>query len=254
MTDGLFLSAQGAYAQSLRVEMIANNLANVDTAGFKRQLAVFQAQYDDSTGLDSDPSDPGSIDDLATVALLRETKTDFSPGPLKDTGVPTDMAIRGDGFFVVSKDGENYLTRAGNFSVNERGELVTQFGLQKYAVMNESGSPVLIDPDNGPWRLAPNGEIRQAGAVQSLAIVEPASLGDLARVGENLFRPLVEPQPVAAGARNVVAGYLETSAVRPTEEMIDLIDASRAVEANINMVQAQDDMIAGLVNRLMRNA
>lgn len=252
MPYGLYLSAEGAHAQSTRLEIIANNLANVDTVGFKRQLAVFQARYAEATEQGEDFPGSGSINDVGGGVEVRETKTDFSPGPLKHTGVPTDMAIRGDGFFLVKKDDESFLTRAGNFFINQRGELVTQYGQEKYTVLNDAGAPVVIDRDNGPWQLTPSGSIRQAGALQNLAIVKPGSLGDLVTVGENLFRPLADVLPMPAAQRNVAGGYLEMSAVQPTLEMIEMIEASRAVEANINMMQSQDQMLAGLINRVMR--
>ena len=252
MPYGLYISAEGAHAQSKRLEVIANNLANVDTVGFKRHLAVLQARYAEETQRGQDFPGSGSINDVGGGVLVRETKTDFSHGPLKHTAVPTDMAMRGDGFFLVRKDGEDFLTRAGNFLINQHGELVTQYGRQKYAVLSDAGTPILIDPALGPWRLTASGAVRQAGAVQNLAIVEPVSLGDLVNVGENLFRPLADFEPVAANRRSVAGGYLEMSAVRPTTEMIEMIEASRAVEANLNMMQAQDEMLAGLINRVMR--
>lgn len=252
MPYGLYISAEGAHAQSMRLEVIANNLANVDTVGFKRELAVCQARYAEATEQGLDLPGSGSINDVGGGVVVRETKTDFSPGPFRQTGVATDMAIRGEGFFVVHKEGQQYLTRAGNFQLNELGELVTQSGGKKYAVLNDAGAPIVIDPDNGPWQLTSSGAIRQRGMVQSLAIVSPASLGDLVKTGENLFRPLADPEPVPRSARNVVAGYLEMSGVEPTTEMIEMIEASRAMEANVNMVQAQDEMLAGLINRVMR--
>lgn len=253
MPYGLYLSAEGAHAQATRLEVIAHNLANVDTVGFKRELALFQARYAEETERGDDYAGSGSINDVGGGVLVQQTKTDFSPGPLKRTGVPTDMAIRGEGFFVVEKEGETYLTRAGNFLLNGQGELVTQYGGEEYAVLTDAGTPVVVNPDVGPWELTATGAIRQAGTVQSLAVVQPASLGDLVRMGENVFKPLADPRPVAPEDRNVVGGYLEMSGVRPTTEMIELIEASRAVEANLNMVQAQDEMLSGLVTRLMRS-
>ena len=254
MPYGLYLSAEGAHAQATRLEVIAHNLANVDTVGFKRELALFQARYAEETERGEDFPGSGSINDVGGGVLVHETKTDFSPGPMKRTGVPTDMAIRGDGFFLVQKEGEHFLTRAGNFLLNQRGELVTQYGQQKYAVMTDGGAPVVIDPAAGPWELSQSGTIRQAGTIQNLAIVRPESYGDLVRVGENVFKPLADPLPLAIGERSVAGGYLEMSGVQPTTEMIELIEASRAVEANLNMIQTQDEMLSGLINRLLRSA
>lgn len=254
MPYGLYLSADGAHTQSKRLEVIAHNLANVDTVGFKRELAVFQARYAEETDRGLDYPGSESINDVGGGVVFRETKTDFSSGPLKRTGVPTDMAIRGDGFFVVQKDGENFLTRAGNFHVNAQGGLVTQYGGHEYSVLSSAGAPITINPDNGPWQLTPSGAIQQQGTRQDLSIVEPASLGDLVRMGENLFRPLSEPQPLSAGKRSVEGGYLEMSGVKPTSEMVEMIQASRAVEANVNMMKTQNEMLSGLINRVMRNA
>lgn len=254
MPYGLYISAEGAQAQSTRLEVIANNLANVDTVGFKRELAVCQARYAEATQQGLDVPGSGSINDVGGGVLVRETKTDFSPGPLKQTGVATDMAIKGEGFFVVEKEGQEYLTRAGNFQLNEIGELITQYGGRNCAVLNDAGAPIVIDPDNGPWQLSSSGAIRQRGMVQNLAIVAPASLGDLVKMGENLFRPLDDPKPVPLNARNVAAGYLEMSGVQPTTEMVEMIEASRAMQANVNMVQTQDQMLSGLINRVMRSA
>lgn len=254
MPYGLYLSAEGAHAQATRLEVIAHNLANVDTAGFKRELAVFQARYAEETERGEDYPGSGSINDVGGGVLVQETKTDFAPGPLKRTSVPTDMAIQGEGFFLVGRDGETFLTRAGNFLLNGQGELVTQYGGQEFAVLTDAGTPVVLNPDSGPWELTASGAIRQAGTVQNLAVVRPVSLGDLVRMGENVFKPLADPLPVAPGDRRVLGGYLEMSGVEPTTEMIELIEASRAVEANLNMMQAQDEMLSGLVNRLMRSA
>ncbi|NUQ63603.1 MAG: flagellar basal-body rod protein FlgF [Pirellulales bacterium] len=249
MPYGLYISAEGAHAQSKRLEAVANNLANVDTVGFKRDLALFQARYAEAIEQGAGMPGNGSVDDLGGGVLVQQTQTDYSAGPLKRTMVPTDMAIEGDGFFMVQKDGEVFLTRAGDFQMTSDGQLTTQQG---YPVLNDAGSPIEIEPANGPWELTPSGTIRQRGVVQNLAVVKPASLGDLVKTGENLFRPLAETEPVAAGQRHVVSGYLEASAVRPTTELMEMIEASRAVEINLSMMQTQDQMLSALVNRILR--
>jgi flagellar basal-body rod protein FlgF/flagellar basal-body rod protein FlgG len=166
--------------------------------------------------------------------------------------VKTDLAVRGEGFFVVQKGDQNYLTRAGNFHVNERGELLTQFGQKQFAVLDDALSPIVINRADPNWEFSPTGQLRQGGASRNLALVQPESLGDLAREGENLFRPLGEFAPVPGGERQVAVGFLEGSGVQPTSEMIEMIETSRAVEANVNMMHAQDEMLSGLINRVMR--
>jgi len=249
MPYGLYISAEGAQAQSRRMEIIANNMANVDTVGFKRELAIFQARYAEAVEQGQTQPGAGSIDDTGGGIMVRRTMTDYSPGPMKRTESPTDVAISGEGFFMVEKDQQQYLTRAGNFRLTERGELVTQQG---YAVLSDNGSPIVVDPRNGPYEITPAGAVRQGTTSQNLALVRPASPEGLVKVGENLFRPAGDPQPVAANQRRVAGGYLELSGVRPTTELVQMIEASRAVEANLSMMRAQDQMLSGLVTRVMR--
>ena len=236
MPYGLYVSAEGAQAQSTRMEVIANNLANVDTAGFKRELAILQARYAEAIEEGLVLPDTGTINDVGGGVMVRETKTDFAPGPLKNSGNPTDVAIDGEGFFVIQKDEETFLTRAGNFALTERGELVTQQG---YPVLSTTGAPMIVNPNDPNWS-------------RNLGVVMPESYGDLVHVGENLFRPLADPQPVPPEQRNVVTGYVEGSSVKPTTEMNELIIASRALEANVNMMRTQDEMLGSLVRRLLK--
>ncbi len=250
MPYGLYISAEGARAQSRRMEVLTNNLANVDTIGFKRELAIFQSRYAEAIQRGQDEAGSGSINDVGGGVMLQETETDFSPGPMKRTQVPTDMAIEGDGFFVAQKGDTTYLTRAGNFRLNVRGELVTQ---QDFSVMSDTGSPIVIDPANGPWTVTPQGTIRQPGMEQNLAMVKTASRGDLAKFGENLFRPLAETLPLSPENRRVASGYLETSGVQPTTAMVELIETTRAIETNVNMMQTQDQMTGNLLNRVLRS-
>jgi flagellar basal body rod protein FlgG len=249
MSYGLYISAEGAMAQSHRLETIANNLANVDSAGFKRDLAILQARHAEEIDQGLDFQGSGSVNDVGGGVMVAGTLTDYSPGTLKRTEIPTDMAIAGEGFFVVSKNGQNYLTRGGNFMLDASGALTTQSG---YPVLSEAGTPVLIDPLAGPWQLNDDGGIQQAGGVTYLALARPRSLGDLAKAGENLFLPLADTEPVAPADRRVAGGFLELSSVRPTTEMMEMIEASRAFEANVNLIRNQDQMFGTLLSRLMR--
>ncbi len=251
MSYGLYISAEGALAQNRRLETIANTLANVDTVGFKRDLAILQARYAEETeqGLDF----PGSRtnNDVGGGVMVAATPTDFSPGALKHTELPTDMAIAGDGFFVVQKEGQNHLTRAGNFVLDNAGFLRTQQG---YPVLNETLQPVAIDPTLGPWQLTEDGGIQQGTAVNYLALVKTDSPADLMKTGENLFWPLTTPGKLPPESRRVLSGHLEMSDVKPTSEMVDLIEATRAFEANVNLIRGQDQMMGSLIGRLLRAA
>ena len=169
---------------------------------------------------------------------------------MKKTDIQTDMAIDGDGFFEVQRDGQTFLTRAGNFRLDASGLLKTQDG---YAVLAEGGTPIQLDVTL-PWQLNKNGVISQAGSSIPLSLVKPASLGDLVRVGQNLFSPLADTIPLSQTQRRVSGGTLEQSGVKPTTEMMELIEASRAFEANIKLIQNHDNMIDSLLSRVLRGA
>jgi flagellar basal-body rod protein FlgF/flagellar basal-body rod protein FlgG len=249
MPYGLYISAEGAQVQSRRLEVIANNIANVDTVGFKRDLAVMQSRY--AEAVERGMASPGAagLNDVGGGVQFRETVTDFSPGPLKKTGNPTDVALQGDGFFVVRKGQDRLLTRAGNFRLTAAGELVTQQG---YPVLGEGNSPIALSPTAGPWEIDSSGNVSQGSTRQELQIVKPGSLGDLVKVGENLFRPLSDVRPVAPGERTVSGGFLEMSAVQPTTEMTTMIETSRLVEANLNVMKSHNEMLQGLIERILK--
>ncbi len=250
MLHGFYISSEGAAAQSRRLEILANNLANVDTPGFKRELAVLQARHTEA--IEQGDAYPGSrtINDLGGGVYVPETMTDFSSGTLKKTGGPTDLAIDGDGFFTVEKDEQTLLTRAGNFQITSDGRLVTQDG---YAVLSQEGDPIVLEDPSAPVRFSKDGMVEQFGVpIAALGLVKPTSMGDLAKAGQNLFLPLAETVPVAQNERNIRPGHLEMSGVKPTLEMMELIEASRAFETNIRMIQGQDQMLGSLVNRVLR--
>jgi flagellar basal-body rod protein FlgF len=249
MPYGLYISAEGAQAQATRLDVIANNLANVETVGFKRDLAVFQARYAEAVAKGAVSPGLGKPEDVGGGILVRQTNTDFSEGPLQHTRSPQHLAIRGEGFFMVQKGRDTFLTRAGNFSITTRGELVTPQG---YAVLDESGQPMVINPEQKDFHFTDTGELQQKDSAQKLALVQPASYQDLIKQGENLFRCNGRPQPVPSGRRNVAPGYLESSTVRPTTEMTSLIEASRFLEANLNLMKTQDQTLGTLIDRLMK--
>ncbi|MDA1055556.1 MAG: flagellar basal-body rod protein FlgF [Planctomycetota bacterium] len=250
MSYGMYLSAAGADVQSARLQVISNNLANANTPGFKRDFAILQARHAEAIERGEVAAGQRGIEDLGGGVQMSETVTDFSAGALRQTGNKTDLAINGDGFFLVEKDGEPLLTRAGNFHFSTAGQLQSEQG---YPVMSLEGGPVAIDPIR-PWSFTEDGGIEQGGDALLLALVQPASLGDLVKAGENMFSPLADVTPVPAADRSVKSGYLEQSGVKPAIEMMELIETSRAYEANIRMIQSQDQVVGSLVNRILRQS
>lgn len=249
MPYGMYISGEGAVVQQRRLEVIANNLANLETPGFKRDVATFQARFTEAIQQGIDYPGSRTQNDVGGGVKVVDVQTNFAEGSLRHTKIPTDFAVNGEGFFQVrGRDGATYLTRAGNFSLDAEGRLVTQ--TDDMPVLDDSGSEIVID-DSLPWDLQFGGVINQGGATTAIGLVQPASLGDLVKVGSNMFRSLAPTQQVAEESRDIRQGYLEQSGVNATREMTAMIETSRAFEANTKLIQHQDSMISGLVNRVL---
>lgn len=249
MSYGMYISAEGAKAQSRRLEVISNNMANVDTVGFKPDMAIFQARY--AEAIQQGDTYPGSkgLADLGGGVKAIETRTSFAPGQLQRTGNKTDLAILGEGFFVVPSDNEQpLLTRAGSLSVDTQNRLV--MAGTKRPVLSAGGAPIQLDPQL-PWDVTADGYVEQGAERIPIALVQPKELADLSKVGANLFRPRAEVFPVPENRREVRAGYLEMSGANSTEQMLELIETNRAFEANTQMIRHQDTTTGNLLSRVL---
>ena len=246
MPYGLYLSAEGAYVQSQRLDVLANNMANVATPGFKRDVSLFQSRLAQAIQEGQAQNGGRGVDDIGGGVKVLATATDYSRGPLATSKNDTDVAIDGDAFFLVRHGNKDMLTRAGNFQLTAAGRLVTQDG---DPVISDDGNPVEIAPDGGPWQITGEGIVSQGGENIRIALVRPRSLGDLAKVGENLFASLAPPRPIPDEERHVAWHMVEQSTVKPSAEMMELIEASRAFEANVNLIHTQDEMLSTLINR-----
>jgi flagellar basal-body rod protein FlgF/flagellar basal-body rod protein FlgG len=232
------------------MEVLANNLANVDTVGFKRQFAVLQARASEAIRQGLATMGDGSVSDVGGGVEVPQTLTDFSPGTLKQTGEATDLAIDGEGFFVVQGEaGERLLTRAGDFQLTSEGLLTTQDG---QPVLSQDNTPVQLNP-LAPFNVGDDGTVFQLGEAIPLAIVKPQFPADLVQRGVNTFRSLSEVTALEPGERQVRSGYLEMSGVTPTTEMMEMIEASRAFESNVRLIQQQDQAIGNLLSRVLRS-
>jgi flagellar basal-body rod protein FlgF/flagellar basal-body rod protein FlgG len=158
MPYGLYISAAGAHAQSQRVEVLSNNIANAQTPGFKRELAVLQARHSEAISEGQDYPGTRSINNLGGGVYMAETLTDFNQGVFKLTGIESDLAIEGDGFFQVEKNGQRLLTRAGNFNVGSDGRLLTSGNAQ---VLSDSMNAALWCKQASPsaWLLSSRGRL-----------------------------------------------------------------------------------------------
>ncbi len=255
MLYGLYLSAQGARNQTLRLQTIANNVANADTTAFKRELAVFQDHlpFDAQQGNLTHP--PGNLNRSTGGTTIATTQTDYTTGPLTRTGAPYDLAITGPGFFQVKQGSEKLLTRDGQLSINHLGEIVTQ--AKGLPVLNTQGTSIVVPPGVKQVNVGPAGNVLAVTSenemipLGQLNLVEPAAFKDLQKLGGNLYRGTGPLVPASSNAQ-IRQGFLEASGVHPISETVQMIEASRAFETNINMIHFQDESLSLLLQSMTK--
>jgi flagellar basal-body rod protein FlgG len=264
MFDALSIGATGMQAQQLSVETIANNLANVNTVGFKKSrvgfadLMVRDAAATVPTsealraGALAPPQRLGAGVGVSAVAKV------FDMGELKKTESPLDVAIQGDGFLeVVLPDGGAAFTRGGALKVNSDGQLATAQGhpLKPSIAIPERAEDLVIGRD-GRVRVRLPGQ-EQLMEVGQLELVRFTGQGLLSALGDNLYRPspasgeAMAARPGEDGAGTLAQGYVESSNVKMVDEIVNLMLAQRAYEASVKVVQAADEML-GLANNLRK--
>ncbi len=237
MLKGLFVSKAGMLAQQRRLEVAANNLANINTIGFKRTQISFPKVLDAIL-------DEGNDDNR----IPGTTKIDFAPGSLKKTGNPLDIAIQGEGFFVLQGPEGEVLTRNGNFTLNADGELVGQNG---WPVLTSQG---IIQVNGESLSINESGEILLNGKViATLRIVQVNNNENLVDLNNTLFRfGNGGYRELDRSEIHVQPGYLETSNVNPLSEMIELIEINHNFEMAQKSTKTQDESLGQLFNRAGR--
>lgn len=254
MNPALWISKTGLAAQDAKMTVISNNLANVNTTGFKRDRAMFsdlfyQNQRAPGAPLDQNNTSPTGIQYGTGVKVLG-TQKEFTVGNIQNTGQSFDVAITGQGFFQVqTADGDIAYTRAGNFQKSPDGVLTNAQGMPLV--------PQIELPDNvKDLQVGKDGTIKATVAGET----DPVELGQLTLVnfvnpagleamGDNLYRETaasgepVEGVPGEDALGQLEQGALEGSNVQVVEEMVDMITVQRAYEMNAKMVSAADDML-----------
>lgn len=252
MLYGLYISAGGLQANELRMAVGANNLANVNTAGFKVDNVVVQPRARSAGG---GRTAPAELSRLAGGVWATRTVTDFLPGSLDATNNPFDIALDtgsvADGFLGVrGNDGKPAWTRDGRMTVDGGGRLITQSG--GLTVLDDTGQPITIDPAGGPIAIDSVGNISQGqtqvGRLRLASFDRPELL---AKQGGNLFVAGASATPGEFRGR-VVQGHVEGSAAEPTTLLARLIQVQRAYEANANMIRFQDQTLGRAVNDIAK--
>lgn len=255
MIYGLYLSGQGAEAQSQRHEVNANNLANAGTTAFKRDLALFQSHppFDLEHGQDSDV--PGNANAQTGGLSVAGIVTDFSNGSLTPTGGELDLGLVGPGFLRVTDGETEFLTRNGRLSIDPEGRLA-MFDTG-HAVLDQNGLPIFVPPDTTKLQFTAEGTVVGIGPdnvrapLAQLALAEPQFYHELVKEGDSLYRPLGGLVPAGPGL-TLKQGFLEESGTRPVTALMEMIDTSRAFETNMNMIHLQDEMLSKLMQSVTR--
>lgn len=225
---GIDSAKLGMLAAATWQDVVANNLANVSTPGFKRDRVSFEALVAALGEEGTSPVEPVGVEMAAIVS-------DFSQGPLRATGNPLDLAISGEGFFrVMTPDGEAY-TRGGSFRLSAEGQIVDASGRQ---LLGEGG-PVTLP--RGEVQIADDGTVSVDGVVidkLSTVVFEDPSV--LTKVGGNLYVANGAAPAQAEEPARILQGYIEGSNVAAVREMVDMISALRLYEANQKAVTSID--------------
>jgi flagellar basal-body rod protein FlgG len=257
MNLSLYSAATGMEAQQLNLNTIANNLANVNTPGFKRSKIEFQDllyQKPRAAGTDSGGGNlvPTGVE-VGNGSRVAATSKIFTQGQLTSTGEKFDLAVQGDGFFEVQRpDGTIGYTRAGSFKLSAQGQVVTVDGLpvlSGFQPIPPGATNVAISEDGQVTVQTSSGS--QAFSLTLARFANPAGLRSL---GGNLYEETAasgtpeQGKPGEQGFGRTIQGYIEASNVNIVEEMVNLIVAQRAYEINSKSIQTSDEMLRNIAN------
>jgi flagellar basal-body rod protein FlgG len=260
MFRGLWSAASGMSAQKLTIDVIANNLANVNTTGFKKSSVAFQdLMYQTTKMAGATTSDGGQIPTGIQVGMgtmpLGVHKL-FMQGDFSQTNNELDLSIEGNGFFRVISNGEERYTRSGNFKLDSSGNIVTANGDKLQPEMSAPANTTSINIDQGGTVTAfdSDGQGSALGVIELYSFANPAGLNS---IGRNLYQSTEASGEATSGTAGVggigtiVQGALEMSNVDVVQEMVAMIMAQRAYEINSKAIKTADDMMQ-LANNIKR--
>ncbi len=252
MIRSLWTAATGMSAQQLNMDVIAHNLANSNTTGFKQSRANFEdLMYQTIVP----PGANGGEDNILPVGIqvgmgskTASVQKNFVQGNFVETGNKLDLAIEGNGFFTVLRNGEEVYTRSGSFKLDQDGFICDAEGNRLQPEINVPVEATSINVDSGGTltAMSQNGEIL---AVENITLSHFANPAGLSSIGRNYFvsteasGDAVEGQPGMDGLGSLLQGFLENSNVNVVEEMVNMIVGQRAYEANSKVIKVSDEML-----------
>lgn len=247
MLYGLYLSATGVITSSHRQDVVANNLANSESVGFKRDVATFRQRLTEASARGTPGLSNPMLEMLGGGTFAQPTLVDSRQGELEPTGNPMDVAIQGDGYFAVIDRGQSRLTRNGQFVVDRKGRLTLSNG-EGQPVLDPKGKPITLAPGL-PTSISNDGVITQAGQLAGrIGVFDVPERSKLIKQGGTL---LSHPgQTLVPATGTLRSEFVERANVDPATELADLMDAQRQLEANANMIRYQDQTLGRLVNEV----
>lgn len=238
MIYGIYPLLSGSMAQETALEVINNNLANINTTGYKKDHVTFK-EY-----MAKAENTPELTRKYADYAVFNDIGTDFSNGAIKHTGNALDLALEGKGFFTIQTNNETAYTRNGTFTINSNNELVTQEG---YRVLGNTGPITLPD---GEITISQDGIVTVGGAeIDKLKIVV---LDHVQKLGSSLFKRSPNTVERQDEDTRILQGALEMSNVNPISELTEMIKTVRSYETLLKLISGMDELSGRGINDLGR--
>jgi flagellar basal-body rod protein FlgG len=250
MSNGIYVAASASIAAEKNLATVSNNLANVNTAGFKKDKSVFAeylTQYKNDV-VNEKMEENGVLQDKHFVSV-DDTFTDFSNGSLKKTGNPLDLAISGDAFFKVKFNNQIFLQRSGDFAVSSDGRIVAKDGAD---VLDVSGNVIVVDPQFAV-HIDENGGVWQNK--QKIADLKLVSCDDkrwLQKVDKTRFVIASKGKEIDASNFSIHQGFLEQSNVNAIAEMVEMIKLNRHFDTASKAIHSYQDMDNAAINKVGR--
>ncbi len=261
--EGLYIAASGGTKQLKKLDILSNNLANVTTQAFKRDMLIFEARIPPFASVAGNRAGPGFTNAYfgadPSVAYVQATgsTTDFTQGSLINTGNQLDVAIEGDGFFVIETQAGDRYTRNGTFHLDGLGQLVDREG---NIVKSRNEDPILIPSNTDRVTIDQDGTVFGGRGLEifplaQLKVVQFNNNGGLVKEGEGMYiNTNATLQETSAGDIKVVQGFIEKSNVNVVQEMTQMIETVRTLEAYQKIIQSIDEADDQSINNLARVA
>lgn len=238
MDNAAYITLSRMSGLKREMDVLAHNLANVNTTGFRKEGVVFSEFIVNAQ----------RIEPSLSMALGNTRHTTQLQGALVQTNGSFDLAIEGEGFFLLDTPQGERLTRAGMFTPNEAGELVNMDG---YRLLDEGGAPIFVPPDARSVAVARDGSLSADGQpFAQIGLVRPADPVTVSRAAGTLFKTDGPLEPVEGAA--ILQGFLEDSNVNPLPELARMIEVQRAYESAQRFLEREDDRISNVIQTLGR--